>query len=298
MLTTAVLGIRDTLSTTMAPGHHNQDTHTGRRNDGGRGNPTPLRTQGLSSNPRFSYMESPVEAQPGVFNQFSSPTNSSIDESPITPYTPQSQPMPHITEDARHSPYPEEKRAPNQVDVTYEAPVFLDVHSATFSPYAQASPREVYTPSATYPLSTLSPHQQSIAPVPRVVMRDAASSSVPETRYADIDRKQEFVRPSTTSRTPTYNPNALAGPNVALEYHRPGQMSHPNAAVQPQWKHGLCEADTLCCTGLFCPCILYGKTQYRLSQKSKRREATDLLGYKSFNGACGLMAVACGFQCK
>ena len=58
------------------------------------------------------------------------------------------------------------------------------------------------------------------------------------------------------------------------------------------------ELDGLCCLGIFCPCVVYGKTQYRLSQKAQKKEATDLLGYKAVNGSCGLLAVACGFQCE
>ena len=68
--------------------------------------------------------------------------------------------------------------------------------------------------------------------------------------------------------------------------------------VDPHWKHGLCEPDALCCLGLFCPCIVYGKTMYRLSRRTQKQDPTDLLGYESCNGSCGLMAVACGLQGK
>jgi hypothetical protein len=91
----------------------------------------------------------------------------------------------------------------------------------------------------------------------------------------------------------------LLGPNGApLDSHRPGQVSHPNAIVNPHWKHGLCEPDTLCCLGIICPCMVYGKTMYRLSRKAQKQDPTDLLGYESCNGSCGLFAVACGFQCS
>jgi len=91
----------------------------------------------------------------------------------------------------------------------------------------------------------------------------------------------------------------LLGPNGApLDNHRPGQVSHPNAIVNPYWKHGLCEPDTLCCMGIVCPCMVYGKTMYRLSRKAQKQDPTDLLGYESCNGSCGLFAVACGFQCS
>ena len=40
------------------------------------------------------------------------------------------------------------------------------------------------------------------------------------------------------------------------------------------------------------------RKNHRLSQKAQKKEPTDLLGYKSTNSSCSLMAVACGFQCK
>ena len=43
--------------------------------------------------------------------------------------------------------------------------------------------------------------------------------------------------------------------------------------------------------------MVYGKTMYRLTRKAQKQDPTDLLGYESCNGACGLMAAACGFQC-
>lgn len=44
--------------------------------------------------------------------------------------------------------------------------------------------------------------------------------------------------------------------------------------------------------------MLYGKTQYRLSMKSKKEGPTNMLGYESCNGSCMAMALLCGCQCK
>ena len=48
--------------------------------------------------------------------------------------------------------------------------------------------------------------------------------------------------------------------------------------------------------GLVLP--VYGKTQYRLNRKAERKDPTDLLGWEKVNGSCGVMAAACGLQCK
>lgn len=50
--------------------------------------------------------------------------------------------------------------------------------------------------------------------------------------------------------------------------------------------------------GLLCPCILYGKTQHRLSLKSRKEDPTNMLGYETCNGSCTAMALLCGCQCK
>ena len=104
---------------------------------------------------------------------------------------------------------------------------------------------------------------------------------------------------SATERAQIYNPDSFAGPNGApVEKHMPGQLVHPNSQTEPHWKNGLCEPDATCCFSLFCPCVIYGKTQYRLSKKTNRQDPTDLLGYEKVNGSCGIMALGCGFQCK
>lgn len=84
-------------------------------------------------------------------------------------------------------------------------------------------------------------------------------------------------------------------------YHQPGQIMHPNQEVRGgTWSHRLCECSNIgaCCLGVVCPCILYGKTQYRLSMKSKKEDPTNMLGYGMCNGSCTAMALLCGCQCK
>ncbi|EFR04697.1 DUF614 domain-containing protein [Nannizzia gypsea CBS 118893] len=64
--------------------------------------------------------------------------------------------------------------------------------------------------------------------------------------------------------------------------HTPGQAFHPQQCVKGgSWTNSLCECSDIgvCCMGLWCPCILYGRTQHRLSRKSKRQDPTNMLGY-------------------
>ena len=266
-----------------------------RQNDGTRAGPGPLRTQNLN-NPgsRFSYAETPVQMQSAVFQQFSSPTNSTIDESPVTSFM--QQPMSPMDERVSMSPYPEEKIEPPRVGSPYNFAPPQEVHPAHFAPYAEASPTGPPV-SGSYQLSTLQPLSKSSDPTQLRLPYDQPVSSTPLLNKSDTDHKQDPHPYTMAPRTPTYNPTSLTGPNDATESHRPGQVSHPNSQLDPEWKHGMCELDASCCLGLVCPCMVYGKTQYRLVQKSQRREPTDLLGYNSWNGSCGLMAAACGVQC-
>lgn len=247
----------------------------------------PIQTDHQSNrNPRFSYMETPVETERSTFepyHQYSSPTNSTIDESPITPASPgRGLPAyPQVPHAIARTPLPLEKAqvpSPHEVHPAFSAP---------FGPDSQPNPQQVQQPVATH-------EPQSQGPLP-------IKKQETQARPATIHVNDTFEPPPTSAieRRETYNPDSLAGPNGApLENHRPGQVSHPNASVDPHWKHGLCEPDILCCMGLACPCMVYGKTMYRLSRKAQKQDPTDILGYESCNGSCGLFAAACGFQCR
>jgi Cys-rich protein (TIGR01571 family) len=99
-----------------------------------------------------------------------------------------------------------------------------------------------------------------------------------------------------------FSPDAAHGPNgLDFALHQPGQTTHPNMDTEqsPEWTHSLCSCMcgpdvSTCLTGLLCPCILYGRTAYRLSQKSAKKDATDLLGHSAINAHCMMMGVSCG----
>lgn len=261
-------GLRDPQEMTRAPLQTNSDAHR---------------------NLRYSYTPTPTEFQRPVFEQFS-PADSTIDESPISP---QEGGRTNFAERAMNAHFPPAHASvpPTSGPNTPAHP--HGIHPAHFAPYAEPA----HQPEAPGHLQ----EPQSPGPLPIKVDRVPTSPKAATIHNSPHEeRKLGFpgLAPATDHRPLVYNPDSLVGPNVAHETHRPGQVLHPNGTVEPEWKHGLCEVDTLCCTGIFCPCMVYGKTQYRLSRKQQKQEPTDLLGYESCNLSCGIMAAACGFQCE
>ncbi|KAL9011019.1 MAG: hypothetical protein Q9173_004104 [Seirophora scorigena] len=259
----------------------------------GRARPTPGQLQTGETHTRqqrFSWQETPLEVQRPTFQQFSSPANSIIDESPIFP--PDGYQDWHTHQQAHAVPgHTAQKVHAEQTGSPYNFPAPTETHPAYFAPVVeetQPAQSELRQPVATDTTDT------------KETPEDVKSSiNAPTPKPLSHPRKESAVvlKPDGDGSTLVYNPKSLAGPNAALENHRPGQAAHPNAAVEPEWKHGLCEMDMLCCIGLCCPCILYGRTQYRITRKTQKEDPTNLLGYESCNGSCGLMSLACGFQC-
>ncbi len=264
----------------------------------------PLQTSNNDSN-RYSFMDTPVEMQRSTFqpyHQFSSPTNSVIDESPVSPVSP-TRGLPAYQQGPQGT-----LTAPIS-DQKAQAPSPQEMHPAFFAPYREEEPVQQL------------PHQP---PVMASHSEDAPAQQVQQAQQSPVaaepqspgpipikihDAPPQFAAPPTSNSPPTqnstaapeskrviYNPDSLSGPNVGPETHRPGQVSHPNAAIDPHWKSGLCEPDTVCCLGIICPCMVYGKTMYRLSRRAQKQDPTDMLGYESCNGSCALMFFACGFQ--
>ena len=193
--------------------------------------------------------------------------------------------------EARRTPIPDEKAfeaqmhsPPPRAHPAFSAPIAEPAHIPRQNVRNNRTPPAA--PQPTPPNPPLSP-----GPLPVKAPQGYSASTTPATVSTIFPDPNMGIE-----RRETYNPNALQGPNVGDVNHRPGQVSHPNASVDPHWKHGLCEPDTLCCMSVFCPCMLYGRTMYRLSRKSEKKDPTDLLGYESCNGSCGLFAIGCGLQ--
>ncbi len=123
-------------------------------------------------------------------------------------------------------------------------------------------------------------------------------------RYPGKEEAQAEA-PSTSLRDPTMEsrmnlhkePETMRIAPDGFDNHLPGQTKHASQNIKGgKWKYGLCDCGdiSVCCAGAWCPCIVYGKTQYRLSRRSERNDPTNLLGYSAFNGSCAAFALLCG----
>lgn len=192
----------------------------------------------------------------------------------------------------------------------YGGPPPLEQHPAHFAPYAgeiNNNPQPQQQPRSQTPHSAHQPVPNSPGPIP--VKMDPDVHEPPRQNY--IVPIEPDANPLQTSRSPRSPPAAAVGTfrklgpgGTALDdiyaNHLPGQITHPNQEIKGgTWSHGLCDCTDIgtCCLGIWCPCILYGKTQYRLAMKSRRDDPTNLLGYEKCNASCAVMALLCGCQC-
>lgn len=170
-------------------------------------------------------------------------------------------------------------------------------HPANFAPFADIPSRQ---PTIQSPTSSYFQPPTSSGPFPiknnmEAPTRSDTVSVAPDANPLQSPKLSHFP-PPTAATTPH------APPVEDLRtFHQPGQIMHPNQEVRGgSWNHGLCECSNIgiCCLGLACPCILFGRTQYRLSMRSKKQDPTNLLGHDTCNGSCTAFALLCGFQCK
>ncbi|CAG7934928.1 unnamed protein product [Penicillium nalgiovense] len=143
-----------------------------------------------------------------------------------------------------------------------------------------------------------SPPPNSPGPLPVKVNPEAPTRSetlpiAPDENPLQSPKSPYFPPPTRAATSHTPQPDDLGA------YHQPGQTTHPNQEIKGGgWSNGLCEFSNfgICCLGLFCPCILYGRTQHRLSVKSRKEDPTNMLGYETCNGSCTAMGLLCGCQ--
>lgn len=214
----------------------------------------------------------------------------------------------------------------DMVPEEYARPMPQEPHPAFFAPVVDTSPRGSIAPprqrqqsiAQSVAQSDHSHHQQqpqnydahpppgSPGPIPLKTENDdsKAAHNVPT---SPVSPTQPYSPHSNvpSSRPPIFAPDNPSGPNGMLTAeHKPGQIAHPNmdlnsSGSKHEWKHSLCECSGdvgTCMTGVFCPCVLYGKTSYRLGLKSEKKDPTEMLGWSWANSKCGLMAMTtfCG----
>lgn len=90
-------------------------------------------------------------------------------------------------------------------------------------------------------------------------------------------------------KSPAQKLKLPASRTASSDDHLPGQASDPTRTFRTgTWNHGLfsCSETGICCIGIFCPCITYGMTQHRLSQRAEKKDPNDMLGHSKLNGSC------------
>ncbi|KAB8343184.1 hypothetical protein FH972_022774 [Carpinus fangiana] len=184
-------------------------------------------------------------------------------------------------------------------------------HATPQPSYSSTAPPLPQPPLPPLPPKPSPPNSETAKPVPMKSADDLKAYSTPGVRpdqspYQNNSKLQPYspFPASTHSKSSTpFSPDALNHSNFDLSSHLPGQQPHPNMASTSSrtssWTNTLCSCGpdvSLCLTGVFCPCIVYGRTNYRLAQRSRKADPTDMLGHSDCSGHCMLFSFACGFQ--
>jgi Cys-rich protein (TIGR01571 family) len=211
--------------------------------------------------------------------------------SPVSPI-PQPEPVqqrPHVeTEQSRHA-----------RQMSNLSPINTNIRAYAMPPIPPTPP------SGTHQTSPL-PRKTPITPISANSMHkdqpqnDPTSATNRTSPYPNEPYSPHGFSNQSNNFHAVFSPDAAHGPNgLDFAAHQPGQISHPNMELEKshEWSNSLCACSpdpSTCLTGLFCPCILYGRTSYRLSQKSAKKDPTDMLGHSSMNGHCMVMGLSCG----
>ncbi|KAF2681749.1 PLAC8-domain-containing protein [Lentithecium fluviatile CBS 122367] len=265
--------------------------------------PLPLSPTPIDPRPQSVFAHNYASAQPQP--HATSPAPAYQEKPPLSPLSPLDRPNPQTTSPI--SPVIEPPRVHTQQgrpqharNLSSLSPINTNVGPFNMPPIP-ATPRA--QPSDL-------PHKTPITPItPSSIKKEPLghpNALSPNSRksYAHEPYSPHNLSAVAPTSRAIFSPDSAHGPNgLDFSLHQPGQIAHPNmdlsaSGTTHSWKHSLCTCTpdiSTCLTGLFCPCILYGRTSYRLSQKSSKNDPTDLLSHKTPNGHCMIMAVSCGF---
>lgn len=150
---------------------------------------------------------------------------------------------------------------------------------------------------------------QTPQPQTETAQHQASQEQDPVKQVPDHPNYRSVIAPdenplSPTSPVPRQGQFGQSTTNIPIVPPTPSNYTFNTYAAAPQpatggtWTHSLCSCSepTICMTGLFCPCILYGRTQHRLSLKSDKKDPTNMLGYNRVNGSCVAWALLCGIN--
>ncbi|KAF2743570.1 PLAC8-domain-containing protein [Sporormia fimetaria CBS 119925] len=246
----------------------------------------------------FSYAQTPIEYRNPHLDSTTCPPL------PTSPSTTPGYPQPIQTTDMKQGVSVNTSAARNQAQAQPFSPdCILPTRSSNHARnMSNLSPLETNLPQHPPPpvpkIPQVQPLQADSLPQKTPISATAKNrlSTAPYTPHGFATTTTNNANPNATipfSPPAPHNPTPLSFP-----LHQPGQIPHPNATPSdPTFSSSLCSCSndlSTCVTGLFCPCILYGRTSYRLSRKSDKKDPTDMLGYKATNGSCMLMSISCG----
>lgn len=286
---------------------------------------------GPSHNRRYSFMETPLEMHSSVQQDIISTSPPPVPSNSYTVSPHQHQPTfeqprdprdqispisPHITppqpvfqhpvgyiggQSAQYIPSEKERELQQEgIIPTYSKYPPPEQHPAHFAPLADMPERQPSIQPIQSPTHMYAQPPNSPGPLPIKTTVDAPARSDTLSVAPDANPLQSPKSPQFPPPTTAITPHAPPVEDLRT-FHQPGQIMHPNQEVHGgTWNHGLCECSNIgtCCLGLACPCILFGRTQHRLSMRSKKQDPTNMLGHETCNGSCTAFALLCGFQCK
>ncbi|KAL9060001.1 MAG: hypothetical protein Q9162_000851 [Coniocarpon cinnabarinum] len=278
---------------------------------------------------RFSYQDTPIDDNTQTFDD---ERQAAVLEEARQRYgddlSNPTQPQQNLQQQAPPPPinppeYPPEKQQVQRMPSAYQLAPPAEPHPAHYAPVSQPTPPVPASMLPTPSQQTLppqdfyaSPPPHSPGPLPlktQVDPHQAAHPSPPPPPPSQTSQARLHPNPSDTptfSSPATFSTYTNNLPDLDAQ-HRPGQITHPSMKTsktgrggvpQPNpstahFHHSLCScpgADlSTCMTGLFCPCILYSRLTYRLGQRSRKQDPTDVLGFHKCNGHCMAFATLC-----
>ncbi|EXJ55966.1 hypothetical protein A1O7_08897 [Cladophialophora yegresii CBS 114405] len=167
----------------------------------------------------------------------------------------------------------------------FQPPQLYGVYAAQVPvPQAQTQPPRHPTPPLPQPPE---PVKQPVIP-----QKEASSPIAPDANPLSATTPK---RPNRTSTNMAIVPPSSTDP---AQFSASVFTPSPQSLKGGSWQHGFCSCaePSICMTGLFCPCIIYGRTQYRLGLRDERKDPTNMLGYTAVNGSCIAFGILCGIN--
>ncbi|KAJ9656488.1 hypothetical protein H2198_004947 [Neophaeococcomyces mojaviensis] len=146
------------------------------------------------------------------------------------------------------------------------------------------------------------PEERKI-PLPEATHRPNSPQQSQQSKPVHIGPDENPLSPmsprSVTFPTTTTNIHIVPSvplPAATMAFPQSTSYAQQQPARGGTWHHSLysCADPTTCLSSLFCPCLVYGRTQHRLNLKSGGKDPTNMLGYSSVNASCIAWAVLPG----